>query len=287
MKSQDNRIDNAIRKGVLILAIAMINMFGFAQDIIKFTDNKELQVKILEINPSTISYRKADTPQGPLYTVRKSAVLKVTYESGLVETFSVSRRVRAKSRPDSLNDRSLDKNGFFVEGLVGVTSYTHRSSSDIYNVNYVTEYSTERRAVATVGMRMGSKFYFGNKSKKYTHGLQMSWLTIHAHLQYRSGINFALFNPGYTGILKLNKKTGMEFNLSTGFNMVARGLDGDRLGPLPIVSFQPAVGYNFNPGVKFRYSGFALGLEYTYSNTISDIEAPSYSTVNVSIGRKF
>jgi hypothetical protein len=56
------------------------------KDTLFFRIKPPLAVQIFEINPETIKYRKADNPDGPLYTVSKSEIRLIKYANGSRET---------------------------------------------------------------------------------------------------------------------------------------------------------------------------------------------------------
>jgi len=99
----------------LLLAISL---GAAAQDIIYTKDGKKEEVKVLEIRPNEIRYKKTSNPDGPDYVVLKSDVLLITYENGTHESFashtppptqyrqpySYGRATRSKVKPfDSLS----------------------------------------------------------------------------------------------------------------------------------------------------------------------------------------
>lgn len=53
-----------------------------AQDLLTRRNGEELQVKILEITPDMVKYRRTDNPAGPLISVFKSEVFMVRYANG-------------------------------------------------------------------------------------------------------------------------------------------------------------------------------------------------------------
>ena len=59
----------------------------FAQDIIITKDARKIEVKMTEVNVDNIRYKRFDNPDGPIYTMPKSEIVSILYESGHVETF--------------------------------------------------------------------------------------------------------------------------------------------------------------------------------------------------------
>lgn len=58
-----------------------------AQDVLTRQSGEELNVKVVEITPTEISYRRTDNPEGPLITVRKIDVFMIRYANGTKEVF--------------------------------------------------------------------------------------------------------------------------------------------------------------------------------------------------------
>jgi hypothetical protein len=59
-----------------------------AQDLLTKRSGEEVNVKIVEITPSEVKYRRFDNPDGPLVSVWKTDVFMVRYANGTKEVFS-------------------------------------------------------------------------------------------------------------------------------------------------------------------------------------------------------
>lgn len=64
-----------------------------AKDIITHKDGHEIEVKVLEVTNNDVKYRLFDEPDGAIYTVRKSDILMIRYESGRNEVFNNNSEV--------------------------------------------------------------------------------------------------------------------------------------------------------------------------------------------------
>jgi hypothetical protein len=69
------------------LLIALLLLFSWAttaqaQDLLTRRNGEEVQVKILEITPDLVKYRRTDNPDGPLISVLKSEVFMIRYANG-------------------------------------------------------------------------------------------------------------------------------------------------------------------------------------------------------------
>lgn len=53
-----------------------------AQDIITLKNGDDLNAKVLEVLDGEIRYKRSDNPDGPVFTMRKSEILMITYQNG-------------------------------------------------------------------------------------------------------------------------------------------------------------------------------------------------------------
>ncbi|QMW05344.1 hypothetical protein [Spirosoma foliorum] len=75
-----------ISLSVAFFAILTCNCINsIAQDILKFKNGDELKVKVQEITPAEIKYKRFDNPNGPMITILKSTATSIQYENGVVE----------------------------------------------------------------------------------------------------------------------------------------------------------------------------------------------------------
>lgn len=73
-------------------------------DKITFKNGDELNVKILEIAPFDIKYKKCDTPDGPSYIIKKSTVFMITYANGTKEVFKAEPEVKPSNNNNNSNN---------------------------------------------------------------------------------------------------------------------------------------------------------------------------------------
>ena len=71
---------------LLVSAAATVS----AQDIITRNNGEDIRAKVLEVNTDDIRYVLFDEPDGPVYTLRKSEILMITYPSGRRDMFNNS-----------------------------------------------------------------------------------------------------------------------------------------------------------------------------------------------------
>jgi hypothetical protein len=88
-------MSNIIIKTKKICALFFLNSAIFflnsasAQDTIHIkSETTVLQVKIMEVNPTNLKYKKFSNLEGPIYTIEKKKIDKVIYKNGDIETYS-------------------------------------------------------------------------------------------------------------------------------------------------------------------------------------------------------
>lgn len=121
----------------LMLILTILN--AEAQDVIKLTNGKQIQAKVLEIRPSRIEYTDHDNPDGTI-TIARSTVASIQYANGTKTIFN---------EPDSTGSRKKSRNvrlrsGFFLGEFlaIGGSNTTHSDMSystysDLYaGLNY-------------------------------------------------------------------------------------------------------------------------------------------------------
>ena len=77
-------------KIIVILAALLICRVGFSQDTITKKNGEDVMVKVLEVDNTNVKYKLSSEPNGPTYTMRKSEILLIRYESGRNEVFNAS-----------------------------------------------------------------------------------------------------------------------------------------------------------------------------------------------------
>ncbi len=100
-------------KGIifLILTIVLAVNISFSQDVISMKDSGDSQVKIIEITPIEILYKRFDNLDGAVLSIFKSEVLSVRYENGTRDLFNVDNQDATISN-SSLPSRDLYRRGY-------------------------------------------------------------------------------------------------------------------------------------------------------------------------------
>lgn len=77
-----------MKKILLIAILALCYVNANAQDIIKTKDNTEVLSKVIEIDDTSVKYKKWGNLSGPTYTISISRISSITYQNGTVDTFA-------------------------------------------------------------------------------------------------------------------------------------------------------------------------------------------------------
>lgn len=89
-------------KRILFLAAFMLlSMAASAQDIIVKKNGEEIRAKVEEVGERSIRYRKFTNLTGPVYSISRSEVFVIRYESGAKDIITpLDRPAAAGKRPD-------------------------------------------------------------------------------------------------------------------------------------------------------------------------------------------
>lgn len=266
------------------IALLCVIQFGstvvFAQDKIEMRDGSTIDGKVVEITETTIKYRRADQPEGPLRNVAISEVSLISYADGTKERFVLVGENPSAREPEPVNENPqvvkrrgpdripVDKDrilcsGFWMDFMVGYCG-----------VNYVSSVSP----YGGLGLRAGNKWYFGN-GERYRPGIQATWLRfgVYSSSIYPSDIDRGYISPlnlGFTNAFRFGEKTGMELNVSGG--PVLLDWPPESNGDVDML-----IGIE----AKYRYGRFALGLDYARVG-LFDFMTPM-DVLSLSVGLKF
>ena len=102
-----------------------------------FRDGNELRVKVLEISPQEIRYKKCDMPDGPFYVSRKADIFMVKYANGTKELFEATTPQIGKpsaaphkpTRKRYMNPKNTENDAVtaLILGVVGILFFFYGS----------------------------------------------------------------------------------------------------------------------------------------------------------------
>ncbi|MCX6210807.1 MAG: hypothetical protein NTZ59_15215 [Bacteroidetes bacterium] len=81
-----------VTKTIIILITVLNTVNLFSQDIITKLNGEEIKAKVLEVNQTTIKYKKFEFITGPDYTISKSEVFMIKYENGTKDIFKIDQQ---------------------------------------------------------------------------------------------------------------------------------------------------------------------------------------------------
>lgn len=158
---------------LLILCLTLGLGLSNAQDVIVFRNSEEVQVKIKEITPTTISYVKWSNLNGPNYTIAKSDVWFIKYENGEEEIINPIRaskkhkNITKEESSDSIHSKKsyLTPSSMYIAGVsVGYVSQYHHYNS-YANASYESTLNIGLEILPDfkygIGLRTGALFDFG------------------------------------------------------------------------------------------------------------------------------
>ena len=87
-----------MRTCLLFALLALLSGAAHAQDLLTKRNGDEVLVKVLEITPNEVKYRRTDNPDGPLISVWTSDVFMIRYANGAKEVFGANGTSRSIAR---------------------------------------------------------------------------------------------------------------------------------------------------------------------------------------------
>lgn len=88
------------------LAIIIVCVNAYAQDILTKTSGEDILGKVVEVNATTVKYKKFDSPDSTLYELAKTELLMIRYEDGTKDIFVQTNATNTASPAPSDNERT-------------------------------------------------------------------------------------------------------------------------------------------------------------------------------------
>lgn len=115
-----------------------------SQDVIILKDGDDIEAKVLEINESDIKYKKFSNVTGPTYTLKKSKIFMIRYESGDKDMFDSDNAQVSQSTSTAFiaptkfeYDPTIGMNGCQIKKSPGIRVYGKRGNEIYYSNNIV------------------------------------------------------------------------------------------------------------------------------------------------------
>ncbi len=85
----------------LSLATSLSAIVANAQDVIIFRNGEEAEVKVEEITPNEVKYKKTSNPDGPSYIFNKDEIFMIKYKNGEKDVFAPEADFQQPEQPQS------------------------------------------------------------------------------------------------------------------------------------------------------------------------------------------
>ncbi len=236
---------------------------AYAQDTLVKTDQSRLAVKIIEVNPETITYKRFDYPGGPLIILDKKDVSMLVYQNGLREVFDQEKAaLPSPLKPDTLivsplyalREQQANPNHrvSFQAGLVVNGSYSNKPYRDSPeaggHASTSKAYSPPGKEYYCTGLSIGVTLLSG-RSEYFKRLIGIQYVQSRADFNYNTSyIDREKSNMyvTYSGKTELNYKNTSHFiNLVAGFRFrIFKGF-----------SLEPCLGLNVNAYSTSKVNG--------------------------------
>ncbi|MFN4123016.1 MAG: hypothetical protein ACK4GL_06900 [Flavobacteriales bacterium] len=80
-----------MKKLIILICLSLFAVISFAQDIIYLKDGTNIVSMVVAVDKRTVKYKKP-SGKGPINEIAKSRVIKIQYESGAIDDFTISTR---------------------------------------------------------------------------------------------------------------------------------------------------------------------------------------------------
>lgn len=96
---------------ILLSLSCLLSLVANAQDSLFFRNGTELSVKVLEVSPSQLKYRRQDNPDGPIYSISVDDVLLIKYANGTKDVFGAGNAGARQSEATTREPRPMPQPG--------------------------------------------------------------------------------------------------------------------------------------------------------------------------------
>ncbi|HEX8548552.1 MAG TPA: hypothetical protein VF691_16440 [Cytophagaceae bacterium] len=260
--------------------LLLLSSYSFAQDVIVKRDDSRLDAKVVEIGPSTITYKKFNSTDGKEFKISKNDVTEIQYQNGEVEQVTA---------PSVRSSYTTDFGKHFI---------SYNTMSLLFsNISFAYEYyfSTGHFGIKvplTLGFGNTDFDPLGNDNNIYSIGLNKV---------YSAGVDFN-FYPGGQGRFRYFLGTGLEFgqfnyyrsyynpNSQTNYGSDTKTREIGTYFAIPFkngLHIQPTKNFNIqlSTGIGLGRSNANYGTYYSYQDTEEDYLL--YWNTSLNLGVRF
>lgn len=200
-----------MKKLLLTLSAMCLFVLCQAQDVLIKKNGDELQVKVEEITPTQVKYRRFDNLEGPLISVSKTTVFMIRYENGTKEVFNEAARPDASAPVYAPVQVLQEQQALKLSGpRIGFTIL-----SQSYADNIKDEFSTDVNPFLT---QFGWQF----ETRIFTLDSGVSGLFEFVPLV--GGLEQGKFLPSLSGLVGIRSAKGFEFGVGPNVSLSGAGL---------------------------------------------------------------
>ncbi|WP_271423592.1 hypothetical protein [Aequorivita sinensis] len=176
-----------IKRGIVLISLLVWFVGANAQDMMVTTEGETLEVKVLEITPDVIKYKKYSNIDGPLYSTSKNEVKEILFENGDKEVFdSISvnddsrKAVYIRMSEDSKVEPSDELWEKEIERVPGLRKVRNIEDSDLIFEFRTRRAMGEARVSVTVYDSTNKKIWESKKYRGTTNAFNRMSPTFHA-----------------------------------------------------------------------------------------------------------
>lgn len=120
-------------KSFLFFATSLCAIATNAQDVVIFRNGEEAEVKVEEITPNEVRYKKTSNPDGPSYIFNKEDIFMIKYKNGEKDVFAPEANVQETAEAEPQSKPIVVKD-------VTVKRKSPSGLANTYNGAFLTEY---------------------------------------------------------------------------------------------------------------------------------------------------
>lgn len=96
---------------IYMAPLLVMGTLTYAQDKISRKNGTDLEVKLIEIGPTTITYKELDNLEGPMHSLDKSEVYQITYNNGKTEVLGKYKTLEEAMHfiTSNINEYGIDR----------------------------------------------------------------------------------------------------------------------------------------------------------------------------------
>jgi hypothetical protein len=236
-----------MKKLILITAVLFSYFGAYAQDTLIRKTGEEVQVKVLEVTPDLVKYKRSDNPDGPLISVRKTDLFMVKYANGTKEVFSASPTAPAKTTTKTSIPEDAPEQIKLNGPRIGLTYLAEGELS-----RRLDEEFNASPLITQFGWQFETQIF--NSDQGVAGLLELIPLI--------GGLEQGLFLPSISGIIGLRGKSGVEFGVGPNLSLAGAALvfatgttirSGNMNYPLNFAFVPSKEGARFSFMVGFNY----------------------------------